>query len=275
VSEARAALDAIGELPDAEIDLADAALQLARVDAPDADWQSARAHLSEIAREAVALAADVPADDLGAQAGALAGLLAGRLTYAGDSDSYDDLANANLIRVSERRRGLPVSLGIVWMHAAEASGWSAHGVDFPSYFMVALNGRDAKLVLDPFAGGMPRDARELRKMLKRVEGRDAELRPGLLAPMSKRAVLLRLQQNIKLRRLNAGDVAGALACTQDMLRIAPAVASQWREAALMHQRLDQVSAALRCFDRFLALVPEGEAALRVRATIDELRSRLN
>jgi hypothetical protein len=36
-----------------------------------------------------------------------------------------------------------------------------------------------------------------------------------------------------------------------------------------------VGAALRCFDRFLDLVPEGDAASRVRGAVDELRSRLN
>jgi len=271
----RAALEAIGQLPDVEIDIADAALQLARVDAPEADWHAARDHLSEIARAAVALADDVPADDLGARAGALAGLLAGRYDYAGDTETYDDLANANLIRVVERRRGLPVALGVLWLHAAQASGWPAHGVDFPSHFLVALEGRGTKLVVDVFAGGMPRDTRDLRGLLKKVEGQKAELRPGLLAPLNARGVLLRLQQNVKLRRLNAGDIPGALACTMDMLRFAPDAVSQWRDAALMHQRLDQFSAALQCYDRFLALVPEGDAALRVRAAVEELRSRLN
>jgi regulator of sirC expression with transglutaminase-like and TPR domain len=245
------------------------------VDAPDGDWEGARAHFSELAREAVALAADVPGDDLGGRAGALAGLIAGRFGYAGDSKTYDDLANANLIRVFERRRGLPVALGVLWLHAARASDWPAHGVDFPGHFLVALEGKGTKLVIDVFSAGMPRDARDLRALLKGVEGPKAELRPGLLAPMSTRAVLLRLQQNVKLRRLDAGDLAGALACTEDMLRIAPDVASQWRDAALMYQRLDQVGAALRCYDRFLALVPEGDAAIRVRAAMEDLRSRLN
>ena len=275
MSDPRAALEAIGELPDTEIDIADAALQLARVDAPSADWHAARDHLSDVARDAVMVAREAESDDLGGRAGVLAGLLAGRHRYLGDAETYDDLANANLIRVIERRRGLPVALGILWLHAARATNWPAHGVDFPGHFLVALEGRGTKLVLDVFAGGIPRDAKDLRTILKSVEGNKAELRPGLLAPMSTRAVLLRLQQNVKLRRLNVGDVAGALACTQDMLRIAPDAASQWRDAALMHQRLDQVAAALRCYDRFLELVPEGDAAVRVRAAMEDLRSRLN
>ncbi len=93
--------------------------------------------------------------------------------------------------------------------------------------------------------------------------------------MGARAVLLRLQNNIKSRRLDAGDLPAALAALEDMLRIAPDHAALWREAALINQRLDHVGAALRCFGRFLALVPEGEAASRTRSAMDELRGRLN
>ena len=60
-----------------------------------------------------------------------------------------------------------------------------------------------------------------------------------------------------------------------MLRIAPDAATLWRDAALMNQRLDHVGAALRCYERFLDLVPQGDAALRTRAAIEALRSRLN
>ncbi len=209
------------------------------------------------------------------RAEALAGLIAGRYGYAGDAETYDDPANANLIRVIERRRGLPVALGIIWLHAARAAGWGAHGVDFPAHFLIALEGKGTQAVIDVFAGGVTLDARDLRVLLKRVEGEKAELRPGLLQPMNARRVLLRLQNNIMTRRLQAGDLAGALTCTEDMLRIAPDQAELWRQAAVMNQRLDRVSAALRCFERFLLLVPEGDAASRIRGAIDELRTRLN
>ncbi len=273
--QARLALDAIGQLPDAELDLADAALQLARIDAPDADWQAAREHLSELARDAVAMAAERPGDDPSVRAGALAGLLAGRWRYSGDRDSYDDPANANLIRVIERRRGLPVALGILWLHCARAAGWEMFGIDFPGHFMVALPAEAGWLVLDVFDGGQPMSARALRALVKQVEGAKAELRPGLLQPMGARAVLLRLQNNLRQRRANAGDLAGALAAVQDMLRIAPDSASLWLEAAAANEQLDHVGAALRCFERFLTLAPEGDAAEQVRAAMAELRARLN
>lgn len=278
-AEARAALEAAGQMPDAELDLAAVALQFARIDAPEADWRAAAQHLSELARAAVGAAtADAGADagDSLRRAEALRGVLCDQFGYAGDTEAYDAPENANLIRVTERRRGLPVALGILWLHAAEAAGWSAWGLDFPGHFLLGVEGARGAAVIDPYKPDRPLDAAELRAVLKRVQGARAELRPEFLAPVGKRAVLLRLQNNVKLRRLGANNVEGALVCTEDMLRVAPDLAALWREAALMNQRLDRIGAALACLERFLALVPTGgEAAQRARAMAAELRQRLH
>jgi regulator of sirC expression with transglutaminase-like and TPR domain len=275
MTEPRAALAAIGQMVDAEIDIGNAALQLARVDAPDADWEAAARHLSDLAQGAVERAVAMDKEDLPARATVLADVLAGKFGYSGDLDTYDDLANANLIRVTERRRGLPVALGVIWLHAARAAGWGSHGVDFPAHFLVALEGHKTQVVIDVFNGGQIVSARELRALLKRVEGEKAELRPGLLQPMSTRRVLLRLQNNILTRRLEAGDLRGGLHCTEDMLLIAPDQAELWRQAGIMNQRLEQVAAARDCYQRFLELVPEGAVANSVRTQLDILKSMLN
>jgi tetratricopeptide (TPR) repeat protein len=144
----------------------------------------------------------------------------------------------------------------------------AAGAGIEDLFMPGLD-------LDVFAGGTGLQASDLRALIKRIEGDRAELRPGLLRLMDKRAVLLRLQNNIKLRRLRGGDLGGALACTEDMLRLAPDQALLWREAGLMNQRLDRISAALQCLDRSLTIEPEGETARRIRTVVEELRQRLN
>lgn len=275
MNDARLALDALGSLPDVEIDIAEAALQLARLDAPDADLDGTRRALTVLARDTVALARAMAEDDLPGRVDALTEVIVRAHGFRGDTETYDDPANANLIRVIERRRGLPVALGILWLHCARTAGWDAHGVDFPGHFLVSLGGGGQSCVLDVFGGGNRLEAPGLRKLLKSMEGAKAELRPGLLQPMSTRAVLLRLQQNIKVRRLGIGDLRGALICAEDMLRMAPEHAPLWRESGLLHQRLDEVGAALRCFERFLELVPSGEAATRARTSIDELRTRLN
>lgn len=276
MTEARAALEAIGTLPDGDIDIADAALQFARVDAPDADWQAARETLGRIARDAADRAAGLPGDDPALQVRALAALLGGDYGFRGDSETYDAPENANLIRVLERRRGLPVALGIVWLHAARVCGWAAHGLDFPAHFLLGIGAGGGQIVLDVFSGGTMLAAPDLRRLLKSIEGEAAELHPDTLAPMSTRAVLMRLQNNLRLRRLGAGDLRGAIACAEDMLRAAPGQPLLWRDTGFMHQRVGALGAALACLGRALDLTPDpSPAAERLRRAIEELRLRLN
>jgi len=275
VSDPRLALEAIGQLPDTEIDIGEAALQLARIDAPSADWQAARRHLSELAQLSVETALSLDHDGLTERAEALAQLLGKTFDYRGDTETYDDPVNANLIRVIERRRGLPVALGVLWLHTARAAGWECHGIDFPSHFLIALEDGNKQVVLDVFQGGTVLAAKDLRGLLRRIMGPDAELQPGLLQPMNTRRVLLRLQNNIMTRRLQGGDIEGGLTCTEDMLRIAPDQAELWRQSGMLNQKLQRVAAATSCYRRFLDLVPEGTAADAVRAQLALLKSMLN
>jgi regulator of sirC expression with transglutaminase-like and TPR domain len=270
--EKLAALDAIGRLPEEEIDILAAAIELGRAQMPAPAVAAAQAHGSELARAAAAMSDDGTAVG---RAAALTALLVDHHGYRGDSDTYEDPRNANLVAVLQRRRGLPVALGIVWIHAAGAAGWTAYGIDFPGHFLLGLSGAADSIILDVFSGGTPCDARDLRAMVKRIEGPKAELRPELLRPMGNRAILLRLQNNIKLRRLQAGDTWGALASNGTMLRIAPDAAPLWNDAALLHQRLGELREAVRCYERLLELLPDGADARHTRDALAELRARLN
>ena len=203
-------------------------------------------------------AADVGSADLLGQGRAMAELLGGSLGYRGDDETYDDFANANLIRVIERRRGLPVALGILWLHAAYAAGWDAAGVNLPGHFVVALRAPSiGPLVLDPFRSGGVVDV--------------SNIRPALLAPMRRREVLLRLQNNVRLRLFNGGDLAGAALVARDMLRVAPDATSLWMETGLLNLQIDEDEAARECFGRVMTLAPDSEAARQARLAVARLR----
>jgi regulator of sirC expression with transglutaminase-like and TPR domain len=268
-------LDAVGTLPDNEIALADTALLFARLDEPQADWRGARTHLSALAREAAELS-HWAGGGATAQAEALSGMLGARHDYSGDYETYDDLLNANLIRVTERRRGLPISLGVIWLHCAEVAGWDCYGIDLPGHFILGLDADDGRAILDVFAGGQTLDDIDLENLLMRVQGSKPRLGGTIgRGRMGKRDVLLRLQRNIAHRRHKGGDLPGALLCVEDMLRIAPDTIDLWQEAALLNQQLDQMAAAVRCMGRVVALIPPGKDAEVARATMRRLRSRLN
>lgn len=265
----------MGSLPDDEIALAETALLFARLDAPWADWRRAQSHLSVLAREAAELR-DWVGDDAQEQAEALAGMLGCRHDYSGDYETYDDLRNVNLIHVTERRRGMPIGLGIIWLHCAEVAGWDCYGINFPSHFVLGLAAGDMRAVLDVFSGGRIVEAEDLEAMLDRLDQGARPARGVALAErMGKREVLIRLQRNIAFRRQGAGDLAGALTCLEDMLRIAPEESSLWQQAAVLQQKIGQLAAALRSMERVVSLIPPGADAERARAAMRRLRGSLN
>jgi regulator of sirC expression with transglutaminase-like and TPR domain len=262
---ARRALDAAGELPDDELDLAGTALHFARIDRPDLDWDAARAELSGLVAEAIEALAPGAAAPAAAVEG-IAAVLHGRHGFEGDRASYDHPDNANLLAVLRRRRGLPVALGILWLHLGEAAGVPCHGLDVPGHFLIGLGVPGRRVICDPFDRG-------------RAVAAEPPLVPAARSgiatqPMERRAVLLRLQNNIKLRRLHAGDLAGAAACAADMLRLAPASAPLWLEAAELEARLGHAEAALRSLDRALALPVAGPLGSLIATRGEALRRRL-
>src|SRR5690242_1418575 len=115
---ATAALRKIAAQADEDIDLAEAALVLASFDHPATELDIYREHLRELhaavrrAAEGIDNPEDPAPEDM---ARVLADVICGEFRYCGDEDTYDDLDNANLMRVIERRKGLPVSLGILYL----------------------------------------------------------------------------------------------------------------------------------------------------------------
>jgi regulator of sirC expression with transglutaminase-like and TPR domain len=263
---ARRALDAAGGLPDDELDLAGTALHFARIDRPDLDWDAARARLSALVAEAIEALARRPDSPAGAVAG-LSAVLHGRHGFEGDRASYDHADNANMLAVLQRRRGLPVALGVLWLHLGEAAGAVCCGLDLPGHFLIGFGASGNRMICDPFDGGRV-VAVEPPALLAARSG-------ALAQPMERRAVLLRLQNNIKARRVQAGDLAAAAICVSDMLRLAPASAPLWMELAELEERLGQTEAALRSLDRALALPLAGPLGLLIATRGEALRRRLS
>jgi regulator of sirC expression with transglutaminase-like and TPR domain len=266
-AEARAVLARLGAVEDGALDIAEAALAFAIIDRPEAEIAPVRAHLAQLSRAGATLAGNRGAEE---RVLALKGLLCGGHGYGGDRETYDDPANASLIGVVERRRGLPVALGVIWLHTAAAAGFDAWGIDFPGHFLLGIGGEGESVVVDVFDAGTIREEDELAALLARVAGPVTPLGPDHLRPMTKRQVLLRLQNNIRLRRAAAGALDAALAAAEDMLLLAPDAAPLWREAALLAERAGQTRAAIRAWERLRGFgsIEAGEALARLRRRLN-------
>ncbi|MGA8400624.1 MAG: transglutaminase-like domain-containing protein, partial [Stellaceae bacterium] len=195
--------------------------------------------------------------------------------YTGDELTYDDLQNANLMRVIDRRRGLPVALGILYLDVARAQGWDAVGLGFPGHFLVRLSDGAGRVILDPFHGGRVLDASALRELLKAIAGQEVELSPEHYAPVRDREVLLRLQNNLKTRLLQGQQYEDAVRVIETMRMLAPDLADLSREAGIIHAQLGNMKAAVRSIEEFIARSPEGVARHEAAVILQQLKAKLN
>ena len=271
--DAETYLRGLAQLPDAEIDLGEAALFLAACDRKRVALDRYRDHLATLTEEVGAAA--MTADGLESQVAALRAVFVERHGYVGDSLTYDDLQNANMLRVIDRRKGLPVALGILLLTVAQRLDWDMVGLNFPGHFLLRLDCGGARAILDPFEGCRERSVPELRELLKAGGRPDAELLPGHYAPVGRRDVLLRLQNNIKLRLLQAKDASRALRVVERMLWIAPGLPELMREAALLNVHLDRLQSAIGLIEDYLEIETAQQARHRMATLLQYLRNRLN
>lgn len=270
-AEIEQALDQIGQLEDHAINLAGTALLLAARDRPEAPVERYREHLDELAQ---ALRGTTPASAHDA-AMLLGRVMTDRFGYDGDRLTYDDPQNANLMRVIDRRKGLPVALGILYLHTAQAAGWRIDGLAFPGHFLLGLDLRGEQLVLDPFNGGRPLDSLELERLAKQFGGPDQELTPALTRDVGKRDILLRLQNNLKARAMADGELERASALVRDMLRVAPTQGGLWLEYGQLEARLGHLASAARGLENCVEHSLDGFLTIEAQRLLDSLRRRLN
>ncbi|MEC9347215.1 MAG: transglutaminase-like domain-containing protein [Pseudomonadota bacterium] len=215
-------LRAAAAVDDDALDVAQVALALAAADHPSEDLESHRDHLDRLAE---------PLGGVQPDAAALSARIAGRFGYRGDSETYDDTRNADLIEVIRRRRGLPVALGILYMHAARAQGWTIAGLNFPGHFLLRLGTGEETAIIDPFFAGRVLTVGQVGEMLAGMAGPKVQLQPAHMATVPARHVLMRLLNNIKLRALQSGNRARADEILRRTSLFAPGEAAPWLERA--------------------------------------------
>lgn len=141
----------------------------------------------------------------------------------GDPDNYDDPRNSFLDRVIERRLGLPILLSAVYMEVARRVGLAVEGIGFPGHFLVAPVGGTEGLFVDPFHGGRALRKDGLREWMQRFAGRPVaawEL-DRALEPVDNRAILVRVNTNLKGSYFRRGDLGSTLRAVERLLLLRP------------------------------------------------------
>ncbi len=200
--------------------------------------------------------------------------------FGGNVNHYHDPDNSHLNVVLRTRRGIPISLAIIWLELAQGVGLHARGVNFPGHFMVKVNLPQGQVVIDPFTGqSLSReDLSERLEPFKRRSGLvdDFDVPVGLyLQSATPRDILARVLRNLKEIHRTQEDWHRLIAVLDRMLVLLPDAWSEYRDRGLAWAELEQPARAVPDLEAYLAQTEDALDVDAIRQRLNELRREAN
>ena len=252
--------------------LLESAIAIAHDDMPSLDCQTVHADIDALAaRLKIRLAEDAaPMHRLRL----LNRFFFQELGFAGNVNDYYDPKNSYLHAVLQTRRGIPITLALLYIEIAGQVGLPASGVSFPGHFLVKVRMPQGEVVIDPFTGqSMSREA--LDALLAPYRGRHGL--PGdapvslvvFLQTASPREIVARMLRNLKEIHRRSDDPARLHAVLERLVVLLPDAWEERRDRGLAAARLGAVGAAVADLSAYLEHVPHaGDRSVVARQLIE-------
>ncbi len=260
-------------IEDERIDLARAALAIARTEYPQLDPDSYLARLQGLAQRVRARLTRNPAPP--ETIASLNTVLFEEEHFRGNVADYYDPRNSFLNEVLDRKLGIPITLALVYEEVARRIGLPLFGVGMPGHFLLKHYDVDGgQVILDPFHGGALLTPQECQQRLDQIYSGQMQLQPEFLSSVSRRRWLTRLLNNLKTIYLSGRNFRKALVMADLILAIYPRSPEDVKQRAALRYNLGQMRNALLDFEDYLKMLPEASDADDIRAVILSIRRNL-
>ena len=265
-----ATFEALVRAPEEDVDLARAALLIARIEAPDLALEPWLARLDALAeRSGARHAANPPA--------ALARLrefLFEEEKFRGNAEDYFDPLNSCLDQVIERRLGIPITLSLLTMEVGRRVGLSIEGVGLPGHFIVRARLGAQQVLFDPFHGGQVLSEADAADVVAQAMGQPVPLTDAHFARVTKLQVITRMLANLKSIYVNREQWAKALIVIDRLLILDPGSAGQVRDRGTVLMKLGDFRAGAAEWERYLTRYPQAKDADKVRGQLRRIRQAI-
>jgi regulator of sirC expression with transglutaminase-like and TPR domain len=254
--------------PDAQINLARAALYLAQEEYPDLDSEE---YLNALETMAMEVSERLPAARYPLRLIQLLNqYLYEDLKFYGNTADYYDPRNSYLNQVIDRRTGIPITLSLVYLEVARRIDFPMEGVGMPGHFLIRPVVADMQVFVDPFNRGEILFAEDCQERLSQVIGRPTELRSEFLAAVSPRQFLARMLSNLKAIYIAQGEAIKTLAAIERILLLFPDALKEQRDHGLLCYQLGRWTEACQDLESYLAQLPTAEDATVVRQLLKRM-----
>jgi regulator of sirC expression with transglutaminase-like and TPR domain len=255
--------------PDAQIDLAKAALYIAQEEYPDLDTA---AYLNALDVMATEVEERLPVERYPLRViQSLNRYLYDDLGYTGNTSDYYDPRNSFLNEVIDRRTGIPITISLIYLEIARRIDFPMVGINMPGHFLIRPEFEDTGIFVDAFNRGEILFDSDCEERLAQIYGRPVQLQPDFTEPVSHRQLLARMLTNLKFIYLNRKDLPKALTVVERILLLFPDAPMELRDRGLLYYQMGYKSKASQDLEIYLAMLPNAEDASVIRQLLEQLR----
>jgi regulator of sirC expression with transglutaminase-like and TPR domain len=256
--------------PDASLDLARAALAVARIEHPEVDEPRELARLDALAtrigcaRRSEALAT----------LERLKRLLFDEEGFRGNAEEYYDPRNSCLNDVLDRKLGIPITLSVLTMEVGRRVGLEIAGVGLPGHFIVSAAVSGRAVLLDPFNGGAELTPESAADVAAKAVGRPVRIEEAHWAPCTRRQIVVRMLRNLKTTYARRSDWGRALGVIDRLLLIDGDAPTHMRDRGTVLVRAGRLWEGAAEWESYLNRYPHAQDADSFRQELRRVRQEL-
>ena len=195
------------------------------------------------------------------------------LGFSGNKTDYYNPENSYLNRVIDQRRGIPITLSLVYLEIARRIDFPMVGINMPGHFLIRPTAEEMDLFVDPFNQGEVLFREDCQERLSSLFSQNVEMQPHFFSPISPRLFLARILRNLKGIYLQQNDLERALASVDRMLLLVPDAIVDQRDRGLIYYQMGDWPEARHDLDHYLDCHPTAEDADIVHQILDQINSQ--
>lgn len=199
------------------------------------------------------------------------------LGFQGNQQEYYHPANSCLNEVLTKRVGIPITLSVVYMEVGRRLGRTIHGIGLPGHFIVQYEDAHISAFIDPFHAGRLMFENECFDLAREITGLDVSADPGVLKPVSKRQILVRMLNNLRSVYFQRQEPLKAVEVLSLLIEADPGSPDEYKQRGVclaQAQRFSQARADLEMYLRLSPDAPDREPVSQQILRIDTYLSAL-
>ncbi|WP_199249782.1 SirB1 family protein [[Phormidium] sp. ETS-05] len=192
--------------------------------------------------------------------------------FRGNEEDYYNPRNSFLNEVIDKRRGIPITLSLVYLEVARRIDFPMVGIGMPGHFLIRPDFEDAGIFVDAFHRGEVLFPDDCQQRLNDIYHRPVQWQSEFLAAVSKRQFLARMLGNLKMIYLQVGELGKCLGAVERILLLFPNAPLELRDRGLLYYQSDRPTEARSDLETYLQLLPNAPDAGIIRQVLDKINS---